>query len=355
MLRRASGRDAKWVLRREGDFDSAQAYVLGVDIGGTKTVIMASTLDGHVIAAGTRPTLKANDLSPAELVIFTIEGFVAQTGLQLEGLKGVGVGVPGAVDVETGCVFLAPNLGWMDRCPLRRPVEERLGVPVAVDNDVNMAALGEGAYGVAKGIGNFVFVAVGTGIGAAIVVDNRLYRGAHYCAGEIGYMALDESCLRSTYTDHGYLELVASGKGIAQRARQFGFSGSLYQSQGASYCEDLGLGKDLDAEAVFDAAAKGDQVASEVIRQATVVLSLALANIIAVIDPELVVLGGGVFRNKELVGLLGSNVRRLVPSRTIIAPSSLGQEAQAYGGIAAALELVSLGPSVSGTSSVRKI
>lgn len=349
LLRDEFSRATKRVLCREDDFDPCQAYVLGVDIGGTKTITMASTLDGDIIAAGIRPTPKANGRPPAEVVILMIEGFLAQTGLRLDGLKGIGVGVPGAVDVERGCVFLAPNLGWMDPYPLRQPVEKRLGVPVAVDNDVNMAALGESVYGVAKGVSNFVFVAVGTGIGAAIVVNNHLYRGAHYCAGEIGYMALDEDCLQSTYTDHGYLELVASGNGIAKRAMQFGFAGGLNLSQGPGHCEELEAGKDVHAEAVFVAASEGDQVAGEVVRQATVGLSLALANIIALLDPELVVLGGGICRNKELVGLVGSNIRRLVPSRSIIVPSNLGQEAQAYGGIAAALEITTPGPSPSST------
>ncbi len=205
--------------------DASTGYVLGVDLGGTKTTIVASTGLGSIAVPVCRLTTGKGRPLEASWLVASVRRFIATAGLDPGLLKAIGIGVPGSVDIETGEVFLAPNLGWSSKYPLRAHLETALGVPVLMDNDVNMAAIGEMSFGAARSVKNFVFVAVGTGIGAGIVVDRRLYRGSHWCAGEIGYMAVSDSCLDGAYTDHGYMELIASGGGIAGVAREAGLHG----------------------------------------------------------------------------------------------------------------------------------
>lgn len=317
-------------------------YVLGVDLGGTKTLIMASTLGRTVIAK--RKWMTPNDEGPLKItwLVSIIKEFIAAADLPLGHLKAAAMGIPGLVDIETGQVSLAPNLGWTDRYgyAIRQPIEEDLGIPVAIDNDVNMAAIGEKAFGIAKDVRNFVFVAMGTGIGMGIVINGEIYRGAHWSAGEIGYMALDESCLNHVYTDHGYLELMASGGGIAQRACDIlRTTGDLRDS--ASVDENNRLRKkcQLDAKGVFLAAAKGNRAAMEVVEKALNSLALALVNIIAILDPELIILGGGMLKDPRILQILSDIVPRLIHTKTKLVMSKLGMEAQAYGAIAVALDL----------------
>ena len=311
-------------LCRERGVSLSQGYVIGVDMGGTNTRLVAFSLEEFIVAEYNRPTPKSGDGLLVTNLTSMIEDFIKRANLSRENLRAIGMGVPGAVDIECGCIFLAPNLGVMERHPIRVPLEEYFGVPVELDNDVNMAALGEQAYGIAKGVSSFVFLAVGTGIGAAMVLDNRLYRGSRYCAGEIGYMVFDNDFLAPADSDRGYLELVASGEGIAERA-----SNRL-------------AGSDRDAtntQKVFENAVAGDVVAKEVINEAVSALSLAIANTVILLDPQLVVLGGGVLTKTERIDELERNVNRLVPHKTEIRLSSLGERAQLYGTVAVALDV----------------
>lgn len=302
-------------------------FVVGVDLGGTKTTLVAATGDARIAARTSIPTPHTEE-SLAAWLSATIRRFVKEEGHAPESLQAVGIGVPGSVDLASGEVFLAPNLGWNARYPLRGRLEEALSVPVLMDNDVNMAAVGEQAFGAARSARNFVFVAVGTGLGAGIVIDGKLYRGSHWTAGEIGYMTVSDDCPSQVYTDLGYLERVASGRGIAEAAQRAGLASR--RSQNAEVVA-------MDAKGVFAAAARGEAQAQSIVDQAETSLALGLVNIIALMDPELIVIGGGVALNKTILEPIRTAVRRLIPTETRIVMSELGAEAQVLGAAATAL------------------
>lgn len=309
-----------FIYERPAFSTSVTDYVLGVDLGGTNILIIAASPEGAIIAKGKCSTPKRNNVLVMKDLTRTIWGFVEDVGLQPSGLKSVAIGIPGVVDMDEGNVSFAPNLGWVEKHSVMGPLSTAFPVPVVLENDVNMAVIGEKAFGDGKGVENMIFVAVGTGIGAGIIINDRLYRGAHGSAGEIGFMALDNSCLRETYHEHGYLEMVASGRGIADRARRNSIK--------------------ADTKNVFAAASGGDPVAKAVVKEALDALCLALVNIIAVMDPELIVLGGGVLKDKEIADEIQNRVRRLIPCESTIVLSMLGVEAQAYGATAVALDLI---------------
>ncbi|MGE5584411.1 MAG: ROK family protein [Bacillota bacterium] len=308
-------------------------YALGIDVGGTKTIITAMGLDEVVLKRGRFATAQGGDPLEAAWLVTLVSTFLQRTGLRSDRLKALAIGVPGAVDMMTGHVSLAPNLGWMEPYPLRQLLEDALGIPVLVDNDVNMAAIGEQRYGIAKGVKDFVFVAVGTGIGAGIVIDNRVYRGSHWTAGEVGYMVLSEDCLGHTYRDHGYLESRASGKGVVQMARDLSIDLQSLDDRARH------LHGDLQAERVFHAASRGNATAQKVVDQALSALGLGLANIATLLDPQLIVLGGGVLKNAAILKPLDEAVHRLVPTKADVVLSRLGTEAQVLGAAATALQL----------------
>jgi predicted NBD/HSP70 family sugar kinase len=237
-------------------------------------------------------------------------------------IRGIGVGTPGVTLTPDGIVTWAPSLGWRN-LPLQQILRDRFDLPVFVENDLNLIALGEWGFGAAQGTQNMVSIAVGTGIGAGIIIGGTLYRGHHQAAGEVGYLLPDVEYLGRHYNQFGALESLASGLGIAQRAQQI-----LEQ-------EKLPLhSQELSAHDVFAAAREGACWARQVVAETVDYLSLAIASISALLDPEVVVLGGGVARSADL--LIDPILQRLegtVPFVPRLVASSLGRRAAAMGAI----------------------
>jgi glucokinase len=246
-------------------------------------------------------------------------------------LKALAIGTPGLVDAANGRVRSASNLaGWRD-VPVRDILTTSLGVPVRLENDVNMAALGERAVGVALHWNNFVFVALGTGLGAGIIFNGTLLRGAHDAAGEIGYSCIDEERLASAFRADGRLEALIGGPALAHRAR------ALPGVLGTTNADDL-----------FAAARAGDAEAGELVQRTARQLGIAIGNLVAALDPEGVVLGGRIGSQPDLLETVRAVVARIAPAPVSVVTSGLGADAQLYGAIAAARELAGTGPSGSG-------
>jgi glucokinase len=204
-------------------------------------------------------------------------------------VTGVGVGAPGPLDFHRGVVLLAPNLGWKDM-PLRARISEGLGRPAALDNDANCAALGEWWQGAAKGSDHALAVTIGTGIGGGVILHGRIYHGASDCAGELGHTTIDMDGRRCACGNYGCLEAYASGPAIALRAAeaiQSGYDSSLQALVGG----DLSR---ITAQTVYDAAAMGDELALEVVRDTATYLGAGIANFLNIFNPEVVVVCGGV-------------------------------------------------------------
>jgi predicted NBD/HSP70 family sugar kinase len=207
--------------------------------------------------------------------------------------------------------------------PLKAKLAERYDLPITVDNDVNLAALGELWFGAGQNVQDMVLVAIGTGIGAGVIIDGALYRGSKEASGEIGNMVPGREFLGKNYQDFGALESAASGTGIAARARE------LLGSQ-RSQAELL----ELTAEDVFESARKGEAWAWTVINETVDYLAIAIANLVSLFDPEMVVLGGGVSRSADLlITPILARMNGMIPNLPKLVVSNLGLQATVMGAI----------------------
>lgn len=285
--------------------------VVGLDLGGT-------TLQGAMVDADGRMVLSHRVDTPCQSGPDAVLTKVAELARQLvreaadAGLRAVavGLGTPGAVDPRTRTVVgAAPNLPQWVGVNLGDPVASATGLPVVVDNDANMAALGEGAFGAAKDCRHFVCLTLGTGIGAGIVIDGQLVRGAGFAAGEAGHMIVHEGGSRCECGSFGCLEAHASGGALTRMVRSA--VGRFPQSMLAGGPEHT----PLDAKGVFDAARQGDPLARELIHDVAAHLGAGIASVVSLLDPELVVLAGGMAEAGDdfLLEVTTATSRRLMP------------------------------------------
>jgi glucokinase len=287
--------------------------IIGVDLGGTKISAGALTADG-ARTFGMRSVPTQSELGAegvVERIIGVIEGVILdtmnETGAKRKDFIGIGVGAPGPLDREKGIVVVAPNLGWRD-FPLSARIDSRLGLPVVLDNDANCATVGEWWLGAARGGTNVVGVTIGTGIGGGLIIEGKLYHGSSDVAGEIGHTTIDVNGRLCKCGNYGCLEAYASGPAIATRARE-----ALVREDAASIMPSMvdGQLERITAETVYDAAKKGDGLANELVRDTARYLGAGIATLLNVINPDVVVVAGGVTRAGEtLFAPLRTEVRR---------------------------------------------
>ena len=287
-------------------------WVLGVDIGGTNVVVGLVPEDGGA-ASGVRshPTRPMGGAEGAvghirRMAEDTVTEVLGPMGLGWDAILGVGVGCPGPLDLEHGIVLDAFNLGWKD-FPLRDRLAETLGLPVTLDNDANCASYGEYWQGAGAPFPSVVCVTLGTGIGGGVIIDGELLRGASGTAGEVGHMTIDFTGRRCACGNYGCLEAYASGPNIALRAREgieAGVESMLLELAG-------GDPANITAATVSEGVVSGDPYAGEVMLETARILGVGIANIINVVNPNAVVIVGGVTRAGDQLFLpLRSEVRR---------------------------------------------
>ncbi|WP_129311254.1 ROK family transcriptional regulator [Streptomyces sp. L2] len=294
--------------------DPAAGHVLGVDIGRGWVRAAVADLDGTVVArADVRNRARAST-ALAELVVDSARQVVANAGVDpAEVVHGV-VGTPGVYDEKQRRVRYAMHLPGWGRTGLIDHIREELGVPLEVHNDANLAALGEYTYGVGAGSRLFAYILIGTGLGMGIVREGRLFTGARGLAGEIGFLPWPGRRKPER------LEDAVSGVAVVEAAREFGMSGQ------------------LTAKAVFDAARQGNRAAVRAVELESERIAHTVAAAAAVLDPDLVVLGGGVGHSVDLLlEPVRERLRALTPLRPRIAPSRLGEDAVLLGAVATAL------------------
>ena len=279
---------------------TAQRYIIGVDLGGTNIVVGAMPEDGSreiaMRSSPTRAELGAEGVTDRinALIAETIAATCAETGARPTDFAGIGIGAPGPLDRARGLVIVAPNLGWRDY-PLRERVQRAIGLPATLDNDANCATVGEWWRGAAQGGRNVVGLTIGTGIGGGLILDGRLYHGASDVAGEIGHATIDGTGRRCKCGNYGCLEAYASGPAIADRARE------ALPDDGDSPMLRLAGGDParITAQTVYDAAQQGDEAAREVVRDTAHFLGTGIANLLNIINPDVVVIAGGVTQAGE--------------------------------------------------------
>lgn len=248
-------------------------------------------------------------------------------------VRGVGIGAPSIVTFDKGAVVWAPSLGWRN-LPLKARLEEALNLPVFVENEVNLIALGESWRGNGQGVRNLACISLGAGIGAGIVLDGQLYRGSHDAAGEVGYIIPNQSCLGRVYNGYGCLESLAGSMGIVQRALARLADGESSVLGGLESIDPL----HLTVEMVLSAARQGDSLAQSVISETVDYLSIAIANLICILDPDRVVISGDLAEFGDLfVQPIRSRLEGALPQMPDIVLSELGTDAAVLGALAIAL------------------
>ncbi|CAN5513582.1 ROK family protein [soil metagenome] len=315
-------------------FNARHGYVAAADIGGTRVRMMLADLGGNVITQWS-VMLGDKQKTPEGVCSLVVEGLKTmcrQSGTPLRKVMHLTAGAPGITNVDTGVVLSAPNLEDWDDVPLRTLLERESGIPCFVDNDTNLAALGEYWRGAARGIENFIFIALGTGVGAGIFMHGQLHRGSHWSAGEIGYFGVSgKKRTPMKVRELGQLEQVIGGKGIEEEWQR-----AVQRSETAGSHEP----HDLKASQIFDLAAEGDRAASEVVRYTAGILADAIADISLLLNPEVVVLGGGVGSHPELCRATEKLVQRHEFAQPMLRSSSLGTQAQLHGAVSVSLAAV---------------
>lgn len=277
-----------------------------IDLGGTNVRAIVAGLDGEIIGDRIQPSRAADGL---EACLASIEEAMRKAAVEANvdaaSLRGIGICSAGWVDSQRGIVPAAPQLpGWHD-VPLASIISERIGPPAILENDANAAALGEFAFGAGKGVRHLVYITVSTGIGGGIIADGKLYGGAKGSAGEIGHTIIDPNGPRCGCGNNGCLEALASGTAIARRGAEAAARGESPALAEAQERE----GK-LSARHVGEAAEAGDAAAVAIFAEAGRYLGIALANLVNLLSPEAIILGGGVMKSKGLFLPLAENTMR---------------------------------------------
>jgi glucokinase len=260
-------------------------YIVGIDIGGTKTSVSIGTHQGKILLRTVIATEGAG--STLGEVKRIIRAYLKRYDPGLKKTKGIGISAVGPLDLKTGILLNPPNMPRWRRVPLKRIFSRSFSLPVAVDNDANSAALAEKTFGAGKDVQQLFYYTVSTGIGGGLIMDGRIFHGASGDAAEIGHSVILPNGPRCKCGKRGCLEALASGTAIARIARERVKKSSLILKLAQKK-------KDIDAIVVARAARKGDKLACSIYNEAAFYLGLSVTNVIQVFNPEMVVIGGGV-------------------------------------------------------------
>lgn len=296
-------------------------FVVGLDVGRNWVRAALADITGRFVARTQERTERSAGRRVTQIGEIA-HRVAAEAGIEWSHVTHATVGSSGVLDPSSGALALAPNLPGWGRHGLVDAIRDQLGADVSFENDVNLAALGESWRGAGMGVSNFVFLSVGTGVGLGIVIDGRLFRGAYGAAGEIAYVPVGNN---DPYDPHnrrrGALEEAAGASGVIRSARE------------------LGMRPPLTVKSIFAAARAGDPLATQVVEAEAGRIALAIAAVAPILDPELVILGGGIATGAGdlLVDPAARELNRLSPFRPRLTVSQLGDDAVVLGAVATAL------------------
>ncbi len=315
-------------------------YVVGVDVGATHLGLLLTDLAAQVLQEIEIPfdVRRGPETCLAEADEL-LHKLLAKTGLALDDISAIGVGVPGPVVEDAGAVIAPPIMPGWDHFPIRDHLAALWKCPVTLNNDAELGVLGEWAYGAGRGERHLLYIKVGYGVGAGLLIDGEIYRGATGSAGEIGHITIQDQGPKCTCGNCGCLEAVAGGRAIAERAK--------HATQNGSRRTQLSLINPIDqltAVNVASAAQMGDLVAQEIIAEAGEYLGIAIANLINIVNPGMIVIGGGVARMGDL---FLEPIRRSARDRSLqaamqnlrITAATLGRRSTSMGAVVQALTI----------------
>jgi len=276
-----------------------ETNLLGIDIGGTKcAVIYGIDRDGELSIVD-KVRFDTQDAAATQArIIEELVQMCRKHGLTASNTKGVGISCGGPLDSRRGVVMSPPNLPGWDNVPIVRMIEDAVGIPASLQNDANACALAEWKYGAGRGTRNMVFLTFGTGLGAGLVLDGKLYSGTNDNAGELGHIRLSEFGPVG-YGKAGSVEGFASGGGIAQLAAS-AVKEQLMMGRKVAWCPDGDLSA-ISAKTVAEAAKAGDELAKSIYRTSATYLGRALAMVIDMLNPEVIAIGSIFVRAEELI------------------------------------------------------
>lgn len=301
------------------EFNSHGNVVLGVDMGGTKLYGALSEISGRIIAEAEVDRQGAEGVDCYRLLTQLIDDLLACPELRGRRVRGIGVGAPGITQHREGIVKWAFALNWKD-FPLKDRLHKRYRLPITVDNDVNLAALGELWFGVGQDAQNMVLITIGAGIGAGIIIDGTLYRGSSEASGEIGHMIPGREFLGKSYEEFGVLESAASSTGMLRRIPK------------------NAAGSNPSTRLIFEAALKGQAWARGILDDVVDYLAIAIVNLSVLLDPELIVLGGDLTPYAgNLTEAISKRMQGAIPSLPRLQASNLGPQATVMGAIVTVL------------------
>ncbi len=319
--------------------EGVKSLYIGIDLGGTKISTALVSAHGQIITRDYRETEASKGRSSVVARMIDAASDVMNSGGVVPAqISGVGVAAPGPIDVKSGVVTTPPNLpGWKD-VPLKRLIQDQLGLPTALENDANAAALAEHRFGAGRGTQHMIYVTASTGIGGGFILDGQLYSGATGAAAEIGHMTLLPHGPRCGCGNRGCLEALASGTAIAREARERVERGI------PTLIADLAEGDPnrISAKLVAQAASRGDVEAKEILDDAMNYLGVGMANLVDLFNPELIVIGGGLTKMGER---LFDPVRRIIRRRAFpaaaqavrVVPAQLGDDVGVLGAATVAM------------------
>lgn len=269
-------------------------YVIGVDLGGTNTVFGIVDARGNVVVNASIKTAVHNEIELyLDDLVVGLNMLIEQVGGK-DKIRGIGVGAPNG-NYFNGSIEFAPNLPWKGKIPLAQMFQERIGIPVALTNDANAAAIGEMTYGAARGMKDFIVITLGTGVGSGIVVGGQLVYGHDGFAGELGHMIVRRNGRMCGCGRQGCLETYTSATGVARTAREY-----------LSIRSDESLLRSVDVESitskdVYDAAMQGDALALEIFEATGAILGESFADFVTFSSPEAIILFGGLTKSGDLL------------------------------------------------------
>jgi glucokinase len=327
-------------IRQERGFGSAmgESLVIGIDLGGTKVATAAADLEGSLLSKVIKPTCPERGVDAViDTVVDSVKEAAASAGASKADIKSIGIGSPGPIDPEAGTVIFAPNLMWHN-VPIVHILEGILDLPVYLENDANVAGLGEYRFGAGRDSKNMIYITVSTGVGGGLILDGKIHAGSFGMAGEVGHMTIVNDGPLCGCGNQGCLEALAAGPAIARKARACVLHGE------ETIMADMVSGRieEITSKTVGEAALAGDILAKEIVDKTGEYLGIGVANLINVINPDAVVIGGGVSNMGELllVPLRRAAGRRAIKAafeKVRIVKAELGSDAGVVGAVCLAL------------------
>lgn len=304
------------------------SYAIGVDLGGTNLKAGLVDMDGRIHHRFSIKTdYNASPQAISDQIFKLIHDIISVSQLNISSITGIGLGSPGLIDKRGETILFSPNLPQWRNIPIKHLITKRFVVPCILENDANAAAWGEKWVGVAREASSMVMLTIGTGIGGGIIIENRLWRGVNNAAAEIGHMIIDIDGPKCNCGNNGCIEAYASATAMVRRFKELlssGVSSSLKDSQ------------EITAKMINDAAMQGDKASLDIIKETGQYLGIAIINIMHILNPEVIVLAGGMTGSGEL---LMEPVRQVVKQKafeasykdTKIVFSQLGNDAGIIG------------------------